>query len=267
MSEDKKDVVVEKVEEKLEETVLSPIEEKASLEGWMPKENWEKEGKDVNEWRDAQTFIDRGELFRKIEDIKKENRQYKKTLTLFKQHHERVKDVEFKRALDSLKQAKKEALTEGDVDRVIDIDEKLMETREQMRQPKEVLPIDQLEGEVHPDFQSWLDKNSWYNRDVELQGFADSVGVGYKKSNPSADPVAVLKYVEERVRKTFPEKFGNPKRTQSSQVEGGQGPRKSPDTFEMTDEERQVMRKFVRSGALTEEQYIKDLKAIKGVKS
>jgi hypothetical protein len=45
--------------------VLTEIEQRASSRGWVPKDEWDG---DPEEWRPAKEFIDRGELFKKIED-------------------------------------------------------------------------------------------------------------------------------------------------------------------------------------------------------
>ena len=120
----------------------------------------------------------------------------------------------------------------------------------------------QPEPELHPEFQAWVNRNKWYDNKPEAREFADNMGVAFKKSHPSASPKEVLEYVEDRVARGYPELFKNPKKAAPSAVEGCQGPRKSHDTFAMTDLERQVMNKLVRSKVLTEEKYINDLKEL-----
>ena len=45
-------------------------EQRASAEGWVPKEEWTG---DPAQWRPAKEFLDRGELFKKIEEqVRKE---------------------------------------------------------------------------------------------------------------------------------------------------------------------------------------------------
>ena len=108
-----------------------------------------------------------------------------------------------------------------------------------------------------------MNRNQCYGNHSERRYFGDSVGLAYKKgSGHDASPQEVLKYVEERVVKAYPENFKNSRKVAPSSVEGTRGPRRSPDTFELSIDEQVVMKKLVKQGVLTEEQYIKDLKEL-----
>jgi hypothetical protein len=92
-----------------------------------------------------------------------------------------------------------------------------------------------------------------------MRAYADQVGI--EAGSKGMSPSDVLAEVEREVKKEFADKFTNPRRASAAAVEGstnkGSGKR---DSFQMSDEERRVMQRFVKSGALTEEQYIADLK-------
>jgi len=241
-----------------EAVVYTPIEEKAMIGGWKPKDVWISEGGVEDDWRPAKEFVDRGELFKKIDDLKRDNRSVKQTLNQFKKHYESVKEVEYKRALETLKANKKAALEAGDADQVIKIDDEIDTTKEALRTAKQ----EQQVPEIHPEFVEWSEKNRWYQNNVEMKEFADAVGTSYAKTHLGAQPSEVLKWVEERVAKAYPEVFKNPKRSQATAVEGGHSPRKSVDTFQLDDDQQRVMKRLVAQGVLTEEQYIKDAKEL-----
>jgi hypothetical protein len=98
---------------------------------------------------------------------------------------------------------------------------------------------------------------------------ADQIGTAYAAKNPETSPDDVLKYVEQRVRKLYPENFRNPNKERPSAVEGRtqtQATEKKDgiSDYPLTDEERKVMNTFVRQGIMTKDQYIKDLKSVKG---
>lgn len=99
-----------------------------------------------------------------------------------------------------------------------------------------------------------------------MREFADTVGLKHANNNPDKAPEDVLKYVESQVKRAFPEKFTNPKRSQPSLVEGGAPLGKSlkVDDIELSDEERKAMLTFERAGIMTKEEYKKQLRAVRG---
>ena len=242
------------------EPTYSPEEVRAMQDGWKPKEQFVADGGDESEWRPAREFNDRGELFAKIDELKKELRSTKRNMGTLKTHYDKVREVEFKRAIDTLQKQKKEALEAGDAQEVVNIDERIDSTKEEMNQLKQEITQVADEQAVHPVFQSWLEKNKWYERNSEMRDFADGVGFSYKNANPHLSPQEVLKYVEEKVARAYPDRFANPKKTAPNAVESGVGPRKTNSAFELSAEERRVMNRLVSSGVLTEAQYIQDLK-------
>ena len=63
----------------------------------------------------------------------------------------------------------------------------------------------------------------------------------------------------------YPEKFKG-QGTKTSTVEGTTTSRPvKSDSFKLTEDEERVMKTFVRSGVMTKEEYIADLKRVKGV--
>lgn len=261
MTEEVKEVVAEVV--KLEVPELSASEVEAVEAGWQTKEDWIAAGKEESDWRPAKEFTDRGELFRKIDALATELKTTRSTMAALKGHYEKVKETEFKRALETLKIEKRTALENGDVDAIIEIDDKIADVKDtqKLQEKTEV-----VQPEIHPDFTNWVTKNTWYSTNKEMQAFADSIGRAYAVNTPGIDPATVLKYVTIKVKQAYPEKFVNPNRSAPGATEGANAPRKSKadESFELTADEERVMTKLVRQKVMTKEQYIAEIKAYKG---
>ncbi len=252
------EVITEKAPE------LSPVEQRALEMGWRPKEEFDG---DEEDFIDAQEFVRRKPLFEKIEHVGKELKETRKALKALQEHHQKVKEAEYQNALKALKAEKKAALEEGDADALIEIDERLASVK-----AEEVAQRAQQAQEArapHPNFVQWVQKNQWYQSDVELRSVADQIGTAYAVKNPDVAPDDVLKYVEQRIKKLYPENFKNPNRERPSAVEGRTSTpatekRDAVSDYPLTDEERKAMNTFVRQGIMTKEQYIAELRAVKG---
>jgi hypothetical protein len=243
---------------------LTSVEQKALEMGWRPKSDFEG---DEDDFIDAQEFVRRKPLFEKIDHVGKELRETRKALKALQEHHTKVKEAEYQNALKQLRAEKKVALEEGDADRLIEIDEQMAEAK--AADVAQRTQQQQQAAQPHPTFVAWVGKNQWYQSDVELRLVADQIGTAYAAKNPETSPDDVLKYVEQRVRKLYPENFRNPNKERPSAVEGRtqtQATEKKDgiSDYPLTDEERKVMNTFVRQGIMTKDQYIKDLKSVKG---
>lgn len=243
---------------------LSSVEQKALEMGWRPKSDFEG---DEDDFIDATEFVGRKPLFEKIDHVGKELRETRKALKALQEHHTKVKEAEYQNALKQLRAEKKLALEEGDADRLIEIDEQMAEAKAADVAAR--TQIQQQAAQPHPNFVAWVGKNQWYQSDVELRSVADQIGTAYAAKNPETSPDDVLKYVEQRVRKLYPENFRNPNKERPSAVEGrtqtqAHEKKDGISDYPLTDEERKVMNTFVRQGIMTKEEYIKDLKSVKG---
>ena len=244
---------------------VTAYEQEAMDQGWVPKEEFSG---DEHKWVDAAEFLRRGELFKKIESQSSELKQVRRALDELKKHHSNVREVEYKRALDSLKKQKKEALIDGDADALIEVDERIELVKEQQKQLQNEIEDGEYEqetntGETHPEFVSWTNRNSWYKSNAPMRAFADELGRELRSKGKS--PSDILVEVEKQVRKEFPQRFNNPKRDQAGAVEGA-APRGSSGTshFELSADERRVMNTFVRQGVMTEKEYVAELRKVRG---
>jgi hypothetical protein len=256
------EVTTEGNKEENKEITLSEVEVRAMKMGWKPKDEFD----DDDEFVGADEFIKRKPLFDANSKLKAELKDVKKALRELANFQLKVREDERKSVLTELRNQKKQALEEGDANKLIEIDEQIADVRAeeiaQKNQPK-------VKQGIHPNFAAWVEKNSWYAQDAELRAEADFIGTSYASNNPDMDPEDVLKFVATRIKRMYPEKFQNQNRNRPSTVDGSSGVKssvfKKEDDFQLSDEERKVMNTFVRSGAMTKEAYIAELKKIKGV--
>jgi len=238
----------------------APQHTEAELEamdsGWVPKEEY----KGVeHKWVDAGEFLRRGELFKKIEDQSKQLKDVRSALNEMKKLHGQVREVEYKRALDALREQKRTALQDGDADAVIAAEERIDLVKEQVKQLQSEPQVVQ-ESTEHPEFTQWTERNSWYKSSGPMKAFADALGQDLSRAGNS--PSEVLKKVEAEVRKEFPNKFRNPNQDKPGAVETGRAAGVSKGSFTLTDQQRKIMNNLVRQGVMTEKKYIEDLKSV-----
>jgi len=252
----------EQVQEAPQEAQAPSIEDVAKEQGWRPKEEYEG---DPSKWVSAETFVAKGELIEKIEALGKELKSQKKANQMLLEHHQKIKVSEFQRAVEFLKTEKKRAYEEGDVDRIMEIDDQIANVKETQKMQQNQAVIE--EPDPHPEFLTWTKENRWYEKDSELREEADILGTTYAKRNPNKTPLEVLEWTSKQIKKIYPDKFTNPNRNKPSAVEGGStSSSKRIEDYPLTEEERRAMMTFVRTGIMTKDEYIKDLKAIKGEK-
>lgn len=242
------------------------VEDLAREKGWRPKEEYSG---DAGRWKSAEVFLALDEPIQKIEALAKELKEQKKANQMLLQHHQQVKESEFKRAYEFLKSQKKQAFERGDVDRILELDEQLDLVKETQRQQtviKQQAAVQEKSQELHPDFKRWVGNNAWYESDSTMRETADALGLTHAQKNQNKTPQEVLEFVSSQIKRMYPEKFQNPKRLQGSGVETPTSSKQKADSIELTEEERTVMNSFVRQGIMSKEDYIKDLKAIRGIK-
>ena len=234
-------------------------EEAARAQGWKPKEEFEG---DPDKWRPAREFVERGELFGKIDSMGKELKETRKALKMLQDHHAKVKETEYQKALTELKALQKKYLEEGNSDSYLETTELLTDLKAEQK-AREVT-AQMAPQQPDPRFITWANENKWYNSDQEMRQFADAIGVGYAQSNPGLDPVEVLNYVTAQVKSRFKDKFVNPNRSKPNSVEGATTTAANKSSFELTEDERKVMNTFVRQGLMSKEEYIAEVKRMRG---
>ena len=246
--------------------VRSEKESQAYALGWRPKDEFSG---DEESWITAAEFLRRGELFGKINSQKKELDDMRKTIRTLKEHHEKVQTAALEQARRELRAQRKDALESGDIDRFDTIDESLRELDKQaaIEQAKQATPAQDQAQHVQSLLNDFVSRNPWYGKDAELTAIADDIGT--KMNQRGAPPEAVLAAVEEAVR-IKQSTVAAQRRTGPSAVESGRGAGKQPATKftekDLNSEERHAMDMLIRRGAISKDQYLKEIAMTRGIK-
>lgn len=272
MTTENKPETVDKEAEVVVETEVSKEPEYSEAElraldkGWKPKEKWVEEGGDPNEWRSAKEFERTGEM---LDHIHQQNRQIKslrESFSALQRFHQNVEQRAYNSAIRSLKTERREAMREGEPDKVEQIEEQIEKTNEEFAKAQQNLQqTAQVQAEPDPAFTAWKDRNQWYNSDKLLKRAADGYGLAYFEDNPNSTPAEVLRFVETEIKKRHPEKFGERKTSPSPVARpdktNSRGPgRPSSDEYQLNSQEKEVMETLIKGGHTTKEKYIAELK-------
>ena len=255
------------------------FESEARAQGWVAADEFRGSESD---WVDAETFVRRGKeimpilrknnekLLKELGEAKKDAAEVREAAKEFrefqKQQFER-KTKELESQLEQLKQAKREAITQGDGDRAIAIDDAMDELKEQRQEAKEDLKAAEEKVKEAPQvtqdptLNEWMDKNDWFGKDTRLTGMANGLGVELRRENPSLQGKAFLDKLDEELAIMLPEKFGK-KRVQNPMEGSSNGTaRPSVGTGEksynnLPAEAKAACDKFVKQGLMTKEAYV-----------
>lgn len=186
----------------------------AREEGWVPKDEWEG---NPDDWIDAKEFLFRGELMGRIKkqtkfinSMKGEIEDMRTALQELGEHNKKIAEQERKKALDELKQAKKDAFEERDFDTMEEIDERMSELKSvDLSKEPEVKKDDPPQTDIHPDVDAWLKKNDWYEKDKILQGVANGAIQQLLAEDPELEetPAELLEEAKKIVMAEMPHKF------------------------------------------------------------
>ena len=242
------------------EPEVNHVEQAAMERGWKPKDEYNG---DPEKWRSAEVFLALDEPLKRIEHQSKEMKQLRAALEAFKEHHTKVEASAFDRALKQLQTERKQAMIDGDTEKVFELEAEADQVKEQKRvlQAEAARPVVQ-EPQLNPEFVEWRNKNSWYQSNTAMTAVADAYGRELNAAGHS--PAQVLRMVAERVREEFPTKFKTPASGRPSPVEGStRGGSSSKAELAMSEEETAIMRRILKVGGITEAQYKAELKRVK----
>ena len=262
--ENKEEVVVDKevVVEK-EEVKVSPDEERAISLGWKPKDQWQGEEDD---WVPAKHWLKYGDLEHELMSERQSSKHKDKVMGVMKGHHLRLKEDAKKEIEQTIRRQKQDAIKEEDFQRVAVLDAKLDVLKENL--DKRFVDADsQANREIPqasgppPEFFEWNRSNSWYklgSSTDEMTSEADTIAMGYQTRNPSAPYKECLKYVEDKIKKLYPENFK--KEEVNTAVDDGGSTRSTSTVFKKGGYKLNEMEKAAAAGfGMTEAEYAKEL--------
>ena len=178
----------------------------AESKGWKPLEEWTGSPED---WVDYKEFNARGEYIDRIKTQSSQLKAQAKRLAALEStskelssHLQKVKETEYKNALDDLKETRKIAMELGDLDEALEAEDQIRELKE-AKKSEPVVANDPNKEQVD----AWIEENAWYKKDVVLRGAADAIAMELIKTDPSLNKDVGL--LLERVLETLQEEFPN----------------------------------------------------------
>jgi len=250
------------------------VESIAAELGWKPKDGFAGNDED---------YVDAAEYIRRSKNIQesmrtslKENKrklaQMDKMVQDLKAHTQAVLKSEvrdLKARVEAAQKARDEAIEEGDKEQVYAIEKELSELKTEVeshltRTMKEKEAVPEFDEREVENFVGWTKANPWYKApgkeggDTEMSRYADYLadlaeyrGLPYERK---------LMAVTEIVKQKFSDKFSGNK-PPAPRVEGGKPSpmKKTYSVRDLSQEQREIMRNFVRQGVMSEKDYINDL--------
>lgn len=211
-----------------EETKPSQADQEARARrmGWIPKDEY---GGDPSRWVTAEEFIRKGE-----EEMPILRERLRKQDQSMAEMHKLLEDVvshqkeQTKRAVDEAiskaRAERREAVRDGDVEKVDKLDEQIDELKEQKAEASQKT----TKADVPQEFVEWAQRESWFAKDKALNKFAIA-HYDLLLENPGLTDAERLRMVSKEVRKRYPEKFTQ-RKPAASDVEGGSSAPKSTGT-------------------------------------
>jgi len=225
----------------------------AKEKGWRPKEEYEG---DVDAWVGAEEFIKRQPLFDKIKVQSKKLKELERTVEALAKHYQTNVQQAKERAILDLKSERREAIELGEVTKVEEIDQKIQHVQ-QMVEP--VVQPKALATEIETFID---DQKSWFNKDEEMTSFAVAYNESYLKKHPG-DLAKSLDETLRAVKRAYPDKFENPRKSAPPAVEGGATVSKGAEKYSTTrlsPEQKLVYQQLVKvHKQMSHEDYFKSL--------
>jgi hypothetical protein len=249
--------------------------EEASSMGWKPQEEWVG---NPDDWVDAKEYVQRGELFDKIKSVTTHSKRLEKQMSQMKEdykvlidHHKRVAEISYEKAMKELKNQRREAMETGDYDSLDQIEEMIDDLKKEGPVVKEKDQNKEIELENQIAVEEWKEANSWYEVDIILTGAADAIARTIVSKNPSMKASEVLEKVTDTLKQEFPDKFVVKRRVTGNQVvdnttDSGRIASKSSQSRtkatarNLNEQQRDIGRRFVEQGVFNSlDEYAQEL--------
>jgi hypothetical protein len=245
--------------ESVDDVQPDPRELDAREQGWVPKEEWKGP---EDKWRSLDEFLEVGERIKRthkdlrneLNGQKKANEELKDAVKQLIAGQEAIRRAEREKTIKELKEARREAVADGDVVKVEQLDDAIEKEKAQAApKPKQQGP--------DPAVKEWITKNSWYGpHNPQAMAFAEALD----RSNAQAGvPVAdSLSMVETEVKKRFPELFmtqtQQPRRPAPVETAGNSRPKnKAKSLSDLPEVVQGIAKEFAASGVMSIADYIK----------
>jgi hypothetical protein len=204
------------------------VEARARSMGWTSKDEFKG---DPSKWRDAAEFVERGENLLPLvkaqnKRLEREVAELKQTTKEFAEHLSKTEQRAYERALETLKEQRKEALAAGDGDAFEKADEQIEQLKRDAAAKAAKHAEKKDDGGADPVYTEWESRNPWL-KDAELSDYAEFAAQKLRAGGERATGAEFLDLVAQKVKAQFPAKFTNPRRETAQAVEGAAPARRS----------------------------------------
>jgi hypothetical protein len=246
-----------------QETPQDPtVEDLAREMGWNP----EHEGPDK---LSADEFVRRKPLFDKIKQQGKELKEIRRMLEKVTTTSKLMSEAQYKRGIaDATKRMK---AAEDTLD--INAFKQAATEKAQLEQGLQQVST----PDIPPEVEEWCNNNKWFDENDAMQADALAYREQYVRVHPNAPISKVLQYVEQKIKKDYPEAFEAEKpkpaaaKPSTPAVESGGNSGGKVDPFAklknaMSAEEKRIMKQFIGPGKMTESEYLEQYATVRGEK-
>lgn len=259
-----------------DEPELSEIEKVAHAQGWRPKDEFVKNGGDPKAWKEAGWWLDRGELLGQQSQLRKEVKQIKEAFIRMTEYNRQAYIKGQEDTIARMKADKRQAMREGNLEIVADLDDRIDQFQEHLEVAKETAQTNPI-IETKPEqelaqsqvYQNWLAENKWYSTNEKLHNFANFTMATWVKQNPNATPGEALAYLTKTVKETYPSDFPGTRRVAQPGVDGrGNATQSKPSNGSSIDakfqrivagmdpDSRRAVVDMIRSESITKKEYV-----------
>ena len=247
----------------------------AGAKGWVPKNLYKGE---ASKWVDAKTFLERGERFtvnlqREVSELRTKLESFEGTKAAFTKFHEETvakKEEEIKDTISALRVQRSKATREGEDELAVELEDQIELLRGQQKELQAPVTTEK-DKQAPPDasvpnpvMDEWIDDgNQWFKTDSQLRDYAIAIGDALYNNGETLRGRKFLDKVREQVESDFPRKFRALAAVQgggASLVEGagggGGGSGGSKTERDLPQEDRDLMRQFIKEGWTTKEKFL-----------
>ena len=194
------------------QTDTRDYEAEARKDGWVSEAEWTAKGKDPSLHKPAKEFVETGERIlplMKAKVTRLENKLTKVEASIANERKATLEAMQEQNRINEgkIKEALKTAVTKGDGDKVVELQDKLQEVRDSNKDIKQELTAKPVDA-VRPEYTAFVEQNPWYTTDEDLHDQAEALGASIYKRNPKMPLDELFEEITRKVKKLNPEKFG-----------------------------------------------------------
>lgn len=268
LPEDEDDEPIEGEDEPEEDKEDEPgetVEGIAKELGWRPKDSFKDDGK---EFLSASDFIRKGNQLRAnaskgLKETQKKLESMETVIMDIKNHFAKTTKAQaakHKKQIEALSKKRIEAIEEGDPEKVDALEGEMAELYNAVEEPQPTK--DAPNPEDVKLFSQWREENPWYSPtgrggDMEKTLYADEEAAKLERY-PDLSYARKLEIVTQKVDRKFSKEPATPQPIPTVESPRPGKAKKKYSARDLDPESKVVMRNLVRSGVMTQEEYLKD---------